>query len=277
MRKILPASKFGPSYPEYQEVAQVKKEILRAAGGEQKLRKEFGALLRRCIDAVIDTPSTGRCDYEELEKTEKTYLGTKVEIQLRALLGFPKGLLDFVIAGHDVDVKFTIGNNWMIPVEAVDQICIVTAADEERALCYLGLIKARPSYLTGGVNRDNKGSVSSEGFSNIDWLIKEEPYPANFWRTMPIEKRRAIFQKSSGNARVIALFEEILEQPIHRSVIEDVARQKDPMKRIRANGGAKDALIKKGIKVLGGKYDAMTIRKLGLPQCDKDSFLSTKR
>ena len=78
-------------------------------------------MLRDCIDDVIMTAKTGRRSYEELEKTEKTYIGTRVEIELRALLRLRKGRLDTVILGHDVDIKHTMGSNWMIPTEAVDQ------------------------------------------------------------------------------------------------------------------------------------------------------------
>src|SRR5690606_15405344 len=116
------------------------------------------ALLRRCIDDVIMTPKTGRRSYDELEKTEKTYIGTRVEIELRALLHLPKGRLDTVVLGHDVDIKNTMGSNWMIPTEAVDHPCILVAADEARATCYLGLIVARPAYLTLGQNKDAKKS-----------------------------------------------------------------------------------------------------------------------
>lgn len=275
MRKKLPPSSYGPTHADYAEVSEVEKAILDAVGGIKKLTSELGQLLRQCIDDVIDTPHTARCDYEELEKTEKTYLGTRVEIWLRALLGFPKGKLDLLVAGRDVDIKFTVGNNWMIPNEAIDQICILIAADEERALCYLGLLKTKREYLTESTNQDSKASVSKSGFENIDWLIAECPYPANFWRGIPQSKRKTIFAARGGANRLVTLFEEIQRTPIHRSVVADVARQMDYMKRLRANGGAKDTLLKKGILLLGGKYDSDKIKKLGLPNCPNDSFIST--
>ncbi|WP_299593712.1 NaeI family type II restriction endonuclease, partial [uncultured Tateyamaria sp.] len=92
--------------------------------------------------------------------------------ELRALLGLRKGRLDTEILGQDVDIKNTMGSNWMIPTEAVDQPCILVAADEARALCYLGLIVARPAYLTVGKNKDAKRSISAEGFRHILWLLK---------------------------------------------------------------------------------------------------------
>ena len=46
-----------------------------------------------------------------------------------------------------------------------------------RARCYLGLIVARPDYLTQGQNKDAKRSISAEGFRHILWLLKDHPYP----------------------------------------------------------------------------------------------------
>lgn len=274
MRNALPATVFGPQHADFVEVKAVADAILLAVGGEARLAKSLGDILRNAIDTVIDTPHTSRCDYEELEKTEKTYLGTRVEIHLRALTRFPKGKLDLVIAGRDVDIKFTIASNWMIPTEAIDNICILTAADEQRALCYMGLLKAHRAYLTGGANRDGKKSVSTFGFTNICWLVSEQPYVANFWRSVPTDKRRAIFLPRSGTGRIVKLFEEIRRTPINRSVIESVAQQKDYMKRLRANGGARDELDKKKIRLLSGKFDADEIKALGIGFCDKDSFVA---
>ena len=36
----------------------------------------------KLVDDVIMTPKTGRRSYDELEKTEKTYIGTRVEIEI---------------------------------------------------------------------------------------------------------------------------------------------------------------------------------------------------
>lgn len=275
--KKLPASSYDLNHADYEEISKVEQAILKAAGGREALISGLGSILRHAIDDVIDTPHTGRCQIEELEKTEKTYLGTRVEIRLRALLGFPKGKLDLNIDGKDVDVKFTIGSNWMIPTEAVDQICLLIAADEKKGLCHLGLLKTKKAYLSASTNKDQKGSVSSIGFTNIRWITDNNPYPANFWRGIPQHQRDKIFAAKGGTNRLVTLFELIQQTPIHRSVVADVAQQKDYMKRLRGNGGAKDKLEKKGILLLGGKYSSAEIDRLGLPYCDSHSFISTTR
>ncbi len=237
---------------------------------------KFSAMLRQCVDDVIMTPKTGRRSYDELEKTEKTYIGTRVEIELRAMLHLPEGKLDTVVLGQDVDIKNTMGNNWMIPTEAVDHPCILVAADEARAQCYLGLIVARLEYLTTGKNKDSKRSISAQGFANILWLLREQPYPPNFWRTVPSDAIKRIFEGESGNQRMASLFREVQDEPITRDVVEAVAQQKDFMRRIRSDNGrgTRDVLANEGILLLSGAYDASLIAALGLPFCSGSEFIS---
>lgn len=276
MRQSVPASRVTEGHADFERLTPIARDIIARAGGEDALSTRFPEMLRQCIDDVILTPKTGRRSYEELEKTEKTYIGTRVEIELRAMLRLPKGRLDTLIQGQDVDIKNTMGNNWMIPTEAVGHPCILVAADEARALCYLGLIVAQPGYLTQGQNKDAKKSVSAEGFTNILWLLRDHPYPANFWRTINAEVVERIFAGRSGNQRMAVLFREIQGQPIAREVVEAVAKQQDFMRRIRSDKGrgTRDILAREGIALLSGQYDAPLISALGLPDCKPGEFLS---
>lgn len=278
MKRTLPPSALTPDHPDAPRLRALAAEITARAGGALELERSFPQMLRDCIDAVIMTAKTGRRSYEELEKTEKTYIGTRVEIELRALLGLPKGKLDTEILGQDVDIKNTMGTNWMIPTEAVDQPCILVAADEARALCYLGLIVARPAYLTPGKNKDAKRSISAEGFSHILWLLQEHPYPANFWRSLSSEAVACIFTGRSGNARMAELFRQVPGRPIARDVIEAVAKQKDFTRRIRKDKGrgTRDILESEGIVLMEGRSDAQLIKAFGLPPCSPSCFISHK-
>lgn len=270
MRPNLPPSLVLPGHPDFALSSAIVADLEQRAGGAGKLAENVPALLREVIDDVIQTPRTGRRSYEELEKTEKTYIGTRVEIMLRALLSLPRGRLDAVVAGHDTDIKHTMGGNWMIPGEAIGHPCILVAADEIRARCYLGLIVARPEYLTTGTNRDAKKTVSAAGFAHIRWIFADHPYPPNFWRTIPAASVERIVSGRTGNDRVMALFREVQDVPISRDTVEGVARQKDFMRRIRADGGqgTRDRLAAEGILLLSGKYDGPQIRALGLPMGD---------
>lgn len=276
MKKSIPDSIVVPGHPDYDLLTGLADEITKRAGGTKALALGFSAMLRQCVDDVIMTPKTGRRSYDELEKTEKTYIGTRVEIELRALLRLPKGRLDTLILGKDVDIKNTMGSNWMIPTEAVDHPCILVAADEQRAKCFLGLIVAKLDYLTVGQNKDAKKSVSAKGFANILWLLKEKPYPPNFWQTVPSTAIERIFAGKSGNQRMASLFREVQDIPIKREVVEAVAKQKDFMRRIRSDNGrgTRDILLTEAILLLSGDFDAGLIRELGLPECSGSEFIS---
>lgn len=276
MKKKIPDSIVVPGHRDHNLLTAIAEEISKRAGGDEALATKFSAMLRLCVDDVIMTPKTGRRSYDELEKTEKTYIGTRVEIDLRAMLDLPKGKLDTVILDHDVDIKNTMANNWMIPTEAIDKPCILVAADEVRAVCFLGLIVARPDYLTLSQNKDSKKSVSAQGFANILWMLKDHPYPPNFWRTIQSDVIERIFSGKSGNQRMVALFREVQHQPITRDVVEAVAQQQDFMRRIRSDNGkgTRDHLAKEGILLLSGHYDAPLIAELGLPFCSGSEFVS---
>lgn len=278
MKKYIPDSIVDTGHSDHSLLTVLAEDIIKRAGGTDALAKKFSAMLRQCVDDVIMTPKTGRRAYEELEKTEKTYIGTRVEIELRAMLDLPKGKLDTVILGHDVDIKNTMGNNWMIPTEAIDHPCILVAADETRARCYLGLFIARPEYLTAGQNKDAKKSVSAAGFANVLWLLRDHPYPPNFWRTVSPDVIERIFSGRTGNQRMANLFRDITRRPIARDVVEAVAQQQDFMRRIRSDNGrgTRDILAKEHILLLSGMYDAPLIDALDLPHCAGSEFISIR-
>lgn len=260
-----------------QEDVKILKElqaaILKNVGGQAGLEDGFPKLIRRAIDEVIDTPRTGRLTLEETEKTEKTYIGTKIEILFRSFIGFPKGLYDLEINGRDVDIKNTVGSNWMIPPEAHNSPCFLIKSDEKKALCSLGLIVARYEYLNKP-NRDGKGTISKAGMEYVLWLLHDHPYPPNIWENVPKNKVQRIFEPKAGAERLVRLFTEMQNTPVSRNTIEGIAQQKDYMKRLRKNGGARDKLAKKGIALLSGAYDKKLIKALGLPVCGRDEFIA---
>jgi hypothetical protein len=249
--------------------------VLKNVGSRKQLEHDFPKLIRRAIDEVIDTPRTGRLTLEEIEKTEKTYIGTKIEILFRSFIGFPKGLYDLEINGRDVDIKNTIGSNWIIPPEAHNKPCFLIRSNEKKALCSLGLIVARYEYLNKP-NRDGKGTISKAGFEHIHWLLHDAAYPPNIWERVDKEKVKRIFEPKAGTERLVRLFREMQGIPVSRNTIEGIAQQKDYMKRLRKNGGARDKLAAGGIALLSGTYDKALIKTLGLPVCTRDEFISYK-
>ncbi len=232
-------------------------------------------LIRRAIDEVIDAPRTKRLILSQCEKTEKTYLGTKVEILFRDAIGQPKGeFLDLDLGGVDTDIKHSIGTAWMIPKEAVDKPCVLISENEAKARFNLGLIICRPENLTTGGNRDQKLQVSAYGREQAVWFAKDEPYPRNIWQGFDPELLALINTHNGGAARVAELFRHLQGVPIPRSAIAAIAAQLDPLKRVRANGGARDILRPEGIAILWGSKDRALIAALDLPGILSDEFIS---
>ena len=249
--------------------------IYRACGGTSAFSSAVTALFRQAFDEVIDAPRTGRFTIDETEKTEKTYLGTKVEILLRYVLNLPRGdKLDLKIDGIEVDVKNTMGRNWSIPPESLGHPALLTRADEGSAKCDVGIIVVRDAHLNPGRNRDGKRSVSVLGRDKVHWLLRDQEYPKNFWEVLPTAQRREILKAGTGSARIARLFELLPGRPIARNQIQALAQQQDYMKRVRRNGGARDILAPKGIALLWGQKDRALIAALGLGAVGNDQFIS---
>jgi len=262
-------------HPDFGVVAPVVDAILAAGGGQAGIEQHVPMILRTAIDEVIDTPRTGRFLIEQTEKTEKTYLGTKVEILLRAWLGFPKGsVLDMSINGTECDIKNTMHYNWSIPRENVGRMAMLVKASEKKGVCSFGVAVLHDAYLNPGRNQDKKRTMSAIGQQNIWWIIDGHPYPVNFWRMMTAPQREALMNAGKGTRRIAMLFETIQRRPISRQQVEDLAQQHDYMKRLRANGGARDLLRPKKIAVLWGSRDRDAISYLGLGPVTKEEFVS---
>jgi hypothetical protein len=267
---LFPDSGYQPlsiDHVDHVALSALEAELLMAVGGQAVFEEKLRSFFRSAIDEVIDTARTGRFFFRDLEKTEKTYLGTKFEILLRDWLQVPKGiLLDLMIGGREVDVKSTTGggSGWMIPPEAIDQFCILLRVNETTAKCAFGLVRARPAYLRSGNNRDMKTSFSAAGTKNIWWLVSDFEYTPNFWTRISDEIRQTIMSSGKGTKRLASLFELCVGMPVSRVQVAAVAAQDDFMKRLRKNGGARDILAPKGIALLYSETDRDLIRQLGL-------------
>ena len=254
-------------HPDFSDLAGLEADLFKAVDGREVFYEKLRSFFRSAIDEVIDTARTGRFFLSDLEKTEKTYLGTKFEIHRSDWLGVPKGVvLDLQIGGREVDVKSTTGggSGWMIPPEAIDQLCVLLRVNEVDSTCAVGIVRARPAYLRASKNRDAKTSFSAAGRANIWWLAQDFSYTQNFWALISDETREFIMEPRGGTHRLARLFSECLEVPVSRVLIASIAAQDDFMKRIRKNGGARDILSPKGIAILYSEIHRDVMRELGL-------------
>lgn len=256
MRVIL--NDIGQSHPDYGVLNMLAHEITLRVGGGSALQDRFPLLVRDAIDFVLDPVRTARTRVIELDNVEKTFIGLKLEHFVRDMLDAPKGLRDLKIAGLDVDIKNTIGNNWSIPQETYSnsEPCLLMAVNDSRYTCSLGLIIAKLDYLHGGAgNRDTKRGVSQHGFKNILWLVQEQPFPGSRFAGLDMDRFRELRKIRDGNSRAAQFWRENIGRRVHRSVMQSLLfDQYDYMKRLRANGGAPDTLRYEGIAILVGTF-----------------------
>ncbi|MEI5103185.1 NaeI family type II restriction endonuclease [Streptomyces sp. PmtG] len=247
------------------------------------LEKRFGWVIRQSIDEVLDGQRTGRYNINELEKTEKTYLGTKIEIVARSEFDLGRGQhMDYRIAGNDVDSKFTSGDNWTIPREADGHICLLIKANDHTAHYRVGLLRIRDEFLNQGKNRDGKRSPSAAGREAIRWIVPDGKIAQNILLDLPEEERLAIFSASAGyrgngnggQLRTNELFRRVQRNPVNRNTVLTVASQDDGPKRVR---DARNHLRPEGIMILGHQSQHPRIaRDLGLPVPDKGSWVAVR-
>jgi Restriction endonuclease NaeI len=247
---------------------------LQRTGGIEKL---LAQTLRQALDEVIDGARTGRFAVDQLEKTEKTYIGTKVEILLRYAFEWTRGVkLDNLIAAVEVDTKFSLTGQWMIPREARGELCLLASADDRKAKFSVGLLRMTPEVLNAGTNQDGKTSVSADGKKGIRWICFQQPMTANFLLNLDPAVVANTQAHRSGKARITAFFEQVTGCLIPRSVVLQIIKLPgDPMKRARE---AKATLLLKGYRVLCATYaeDRKAMHHAGFPHCADDDWLSIK-
>ncbi|SNS43428.1 Restriction endonuclease NaeI [Geodermatophilus saharensis] len=248
----------------------------------------FAAVLRDTLDQLLDGRRRGRFDYRDLYKTEKTYMGTLVEINLQRAFDFEDGdVTDYSIVDVDVDCKFSqrIGG-WELGPEMLDQLCLVVWCSDRESSWRAGLVRASADVLRETTNRDAKRRLNDLGMSRIQWLWPDHGRLAeNLLLHLNPEVRDRIMSATGRTrranpvqARVNQLFREVQGRIIRRSVLETVAHgADDPLKRARGNGGARDKLRPEGILVLGHQdNDPVVAEALGLPRPRKGEFVAAR-
>ncbi|MET9646771.1 NaeI family type II restriction endonuclease [Streptomyces syringium] len=248
----------------------------------------FAAVLRHTIDQLLDGENTGRYDWKQLHKTEKTHAGTLVEINLQRRFDFADGVdMDYRIAGVEVDCKYSQDlGGWMIPPEAMGEICLVVWADDRRSRWSAGLLRADRNKLTqnGSVtrkgNRDHKYRLNKSNLNLVTWLWHQQPLRENLLLHLDAATRDAVYAPKSGQKRVNELFRQVLRRRIDRNVVRTLAQQHDYMARVRDDKQetrARPALRKEGIIIPGDSRSHREVaRALGGPVPEKGEFVSFK-
>ena len=264
---------------------------------QEDAAQRFAWVLRDSLDDLLDGQRTGRWCYQHTSKTERTHLGTMIEINLTKEFSIPNGDdLDWKIAGYDIDCKFSRDfGAWEIPMEMylcsdhgeqsgkADHPALVTWVNDDTSQWAVGIVRVRDDLLAWkqdgsgrAYNRDNKRKIARGQRDRIHWMFGGlQQLPPNTLRHIDADVRGRIFaDHRSGQKRVDALFRELQKVIIRRPVVLTVGQQDDAPKRVR---DARNALAHEGIVVLGHQEAHPKIATdLGLPICDKGEWLSVR-
>lgn len=164
----------------------------------------------------------------------------------------------------------------------VGQLCLLLWASDQKSEWRGGIVRATQTVLRLVTNRDAKRRLTTDGLDRVRWLWQEHGNLApNQLLHMDPEKRQRIMSASAtrgsrhGQARLYQLCREIHETLLRRSTVETVGwGLDDPLKRMRSNSGARDALRPEGLLVLGHQdNDPRVAKSLGLPVPGKGQFV----
>lgn len=253
--------------------------------------ERFAGVLRESLDQLYDGGRTGRWNYSQLHKTEKTYMGTVVEINLQREFGFADGKgdpaaasrldrgLDYEIAGHQVDCKYSMTpGEWELPPEVHGRLALVVTVDDATSKWSAGILRCKPEWLRGGQNRDRKRNLKA---SHRDQVVEVWPermdLRPNLFHTLDSVDLDAIFSAGSRQQCVNELFRRVQNRVIRRVEIATVAHQIDPAKRVRENGGSRSLLRPEGIIILGAmKPHPRIAADLGVPVPGRGQYVAVK-
>jgi hypothetical protein len=240
----------------------------------------IGQVIRDTFDQLYDGENTGHFRPEQLRKTEKTHAGTVLEINLQRTFDFADGIdMDYSICGSDVDCKFSMRmNGWMLPRESLGHLCLVITADDARSRWSAGLVRVAEDRLNIGKNLDSKRTLNKHGRESITWVFTDHVLPENVLLHMSEDDLVAVLGAGSAKSQVAELFRRMEGRIVGRGVVRTVGKQHDYMKRIRANGGARDLLSPEGYLVLAGhKPNQRSVASdLGLPEPHPGEFVSVR-
>jgi len=241
----------------------------------------FARVLRESLDQILDGPRTGRFRYSELRKTEKTHVGTIVEINIGKEFDLPDGeVMDYRIGGVDVDCKYSMSfGGWQLPRESMHHLVLLTWADDDTGKWSAGLWRVDPDKLNQGKNLDSKKTMTAASRREIEWLWFQHDLDENLLLHLDAPTLAAIFSldgRRAGQKRINQLFRLVQRRIIRREVVLTVARQKDGPRRARMAREPRH-LGGEGIMVLGHyQWDVDVADSLDLPRPNSGEWISVR-
>ena len=237
-------------------------------------------VIREAFDQVYDGRRTGRWDFSQLMKTEKTHIGTLMEMWLQREFLFEDGQeLDYLIAGAEVDAKWSRNlYEWEIPLEMytdTNQLALLMWANEYTLKWAMGLLRIKGDLLKDpGKQRDRKRQLNNLGKDSILWVHEYKEMIENTLVQLPEHIAMQVAEERSGQAAVDLLFTSAQRVLINRATIDAAGQQVDPQKRVR---DSRSRLRSQGVVVFGHYSPHPTMAAtLGLPRPTLGRFVSAR-
>ncbi len=244
---------------------------------QPRLSERFSAAIRQSFDEVFNGQHTGRYSLGQLSKVQKTHIGTNVELAIQAEFGLHRGhQMDYLVDGEEVDAKWSLrSGGWMIPTEAVGELCLCMTANDARSTFSVGIVRAAEVNLRPGANKDKKRGLNAAGMGAMSWLVDAGELDENLLLHLDDETRAEIIDyELSGQQRINQLFRRVHGKIVRREVVLTVAQQDDGPKRVR---DARKLLQPEGIIILGPQGDhPRIVEALGLQIPPKGSWIAAR-
>jgi hypothetical protein len=160
-----------------------------------KLHPRAIQIIGHCVQEAIKYAVGDIGDFELLQPCEKSVIGIKLERLILTKLRLPANnkhlLLDTMIRGVPIDIKFSLSQNWAISQPQLGFYALLVSADMPAKTYSVGLIRTRRRYMNNSTTR--KFNISKLGRSKIRWLTKNTPFPS-----VGHESRGPLQQVSAG-------------------------------------------------------------------------------
>lgn len=233
---------------------------------DPRSHERLAVAMRNAFDFALNGANTGRYSIAQLNKTEKTLIGTFYEAEFRNNLHLPDGVKsDVAISGIDVQIKFSLTGQWMIGPENIGEICILATASDEESTYSVGIMKPLLMHLNEGSNRDGKKTIKAAAREEIKWIVKNGKLRENILLHLQNDVRDRILQIKDPSARIHKLFELVTRRVIDATCVRTVGNGlHDPIRRVRS---ARKLLIENqtGLILLGWDKGREAAAALGYP------------
>lgn len=257
-------------------ITAVRAEILRRIPKGTVPGDFFTGVLRRAIDEIL-TLNLRRFEISQLDAPEQTYIGTRSEILVREGLDVGIGTrADTLIAGHEVDIKWSKRLNWMIGPENIGTVCLGIGTNPTQELLSVGLFVPHADQL-GAQNRDRKYTAGASFRSrHVSWLVQHASLPPNFIETLPDAIRERIMSGGSAQERMQRFAELVPNTPVPRAALRFVSLNKDDfMRRVRDDKSRRSPPLGDMV-CLSWKYRKDILQRLGIV-LKKNEFVFVNR